>query len=81
MMILPYATGFILGVGITLGISFLYFQYKIIPYQRSINGLINLTKENFNKQSMIVRKQEVLIEEMKRYIDNKEDFKNSLGKN
>ena len=80
-MLLPYATGFILGSGITLGISFLYFQYKVIPYQRSITGLLKLTKENFNNQSKIVRKQDVLIEEMKRYIDNKEDFKNSLGDN
>ena len=30
-MLLPYATGFILGAGIVLGISFLYFQYKIFP--------------------------------------------------
>jgi len=80
-MILPYATAFILGAGIALGISFLYFQYKIIPYQRSITSLLKLTKENFNNQSLIVRKQEILIEEMKRYIDNKEDFKNSLGDN
>ena len=80
-MILPYATGFILGAGIALGISFLYFQYKIIPYQRSINDLLKLTKENFKNQSLIVRKQEVLIEEMKCYIDNKEDFKDRLGDN
>jgi len=57
------------------------FKYKIIPYQRSITSLLKLTKENFSNQSLIVRKQEVLIEEMKRYIDNKEDFKNSLGDN
>ena len=80
-MLKPYATGFILGTGITLGISFLYFQYKIIPYQRSITSLLKLTKENFNNQSKIVRKQEVLIDEMKRYIENKEDFKDSLGSN
>jgi len=80
-MLLPYATGFILGSGITLGICFLYFQYKIIPYQRDINELLKLTKENFNNQSKIVKKQEILIEEMKRYIDNKEDFKNRLGDN
>jgi len=80
-MLLPYATGFILGTGIAFGISFLYFQYKIIPYQRSITGLLKLTKENFNNQSKIVRKQEVLIDEMKRYIENKEDFKDSLGQN
>jgi len=80
-MLLPYATAFILGAGIALGISFLYFQYKIIPYQRSINDLLKLTKENFNNQSLIVRKQEVLIEEMKRYFDNKEDFKNRLSSN
>lgn len=77
----PYATGFILGAGITLGISFLYFQYKIIPYQRSITSLLKFTKENFNNQSMIVRKQEVLIEEMKRYIENKEGFKDRLPDN
>jgi len=80
-MLLPYATGFFLGAAIALAISFLYFQYKIIPYQRSITSLLKLTKENFNNQSLIVRKQEVLIDEMKRYIDNKEDFKNSLGDN
>ena len=80
-MLLPYATGFFLGVGMTLGISFLYFTHKIIPYQRSITSLLKLTKENFNNQSKIVRKQEELIEEMKRYIDNREDIKNSLGKN
>ena len=80
-MILPYVTGFILGAGIALGISFLYFQYKIIPYQRSIAGLLKLTKENFNNQGKIVRKQEVLIDEMKRYIENKEGFKDSLGQN
>jgi len=80
-MLLPYATGFILGAGIALGISFLYFQYKIIPYQKDINDLLKLTKENFNNQSLIVRKQEILIEEMKRYIDNKEDFKDRLGDN
>jgi len=80
-MLLPYATGFFLGAGFTLAISFLYFQYKIIPYQRDINELLKLTKENFNNQSKIVRKQDVLIEEMKRYIDNKEDFKDRLGDN
>jgi len=30
---------------------------------------------------MIVRKQEILIDGKKRYIENKEDFKNSLGDN
>jgi len=80
-MLLPYATGFFFGAGITIGISFLYFQYKITPYQKSISSLLKLTKENFQNQSLIVRKQEVLIKEMKRYIENKEDFKNSLGDN
>jgi len=80
-MLLPYATAFILGAGIALGISFLYFQYKIIPYQRDINDLLKLTKENFNNQGKIVKKQEILIDEMKRYIENKEDIKNSLGQN
>jgi len=36
---------------------------------------------SLHQQSKIIRKQEVLIEEMKRYIDNKEDIKNSLGDN
>ncbi len=78
---IPYATAFILGAGITLAISFLYFQYKIIPYQRDINELLKITKENFNNQSKIVRKKDILIEEMKRYIDNKESFKDGLGMN
>ena len=80
-MLLPYAIGFILGAGITLGISFLYFQYRVIPNQRSITSLLKLTKENFKNQSKIVRKQEVLIDEMKRYIENKEDIKDSLPDN
>lgn len=80
-MFLPYATAFILGAGIALEISFHYFTHKSVPYKRPNTSLLKLTSENFNNQSKIVRKQEVLIEEMKRYIDNKEDFKNSLGQN
>ena len=79
-MLLPYATGFVLGSGITLALSYLYFKYKIfVPYKMTTTELINLSEGNKKEQSKIIRKQEVLIDEMKRYIDNKEDFKNSLG--
>jgi len=79
---IPYATGFILGAGITLALSYLYFKYRIFePYKRTATELINLSEGNKKEQSKIIRKQEVLIEEMKRYIENKEDFKDGLGMN
>jgi len=79
---IPYATAFILVASVALALSYLYFSYKIFePYKRTAKELINLSEGNKEDQSKIIRKQEVLIEEMKRYIDNKEDFKNSLGDN
>ena len=79
-MLLLYATGFILGSGITLTLTYRYFKYKIFePYKRTAKELIILSEGNKEEQSKIIRKQEVLIEEMKRYIDNKEDFKNRLS--
>ena len=81
-MMIPYATGFLLGASVTLAISYLYFKYKIFePYKRTTTELINLSERNKEEQSKIIRKQEVLIEEMKRYIDNKESFKDGLGMN
>ena len=47
---------------------------------RTVTEVINLKQDNIKDQSKIMRKQDAIIEEMKRYIDNKEDFKNSLVK-
>lgn len=81
-MLIPYTTGFILGSGITMALYYLYFKYKIYnPYKRTSTEVINLKEGNMEEQRKIIRKQEVLIEEMKKYISNKEDIKNSLGKN
>jgi len=76
----PIATGFLLGSRITLALSYLYFKYKIfVPYKMTTTELINLSEGNKEEQSKIIRKQEVLIEEMKRYIDNKEDLRIAWG--
>ncbi len=81
-MLLPYATGFFLGSGLTPALSYLYFKYKIFePYKMTTTELINLSEGNKEEQSKIIGKQEVLIEEMMRYIDNKESFKDGLGMN
>lgn len=81
-MLIPYATGFILGSGITLVLYYLYFKYKIYePYKRTSTEVINLKDGIMEEQQKVIRKQEVLIEEMKKYIANKEEVKNSLGKN
>ena len=83
-MLLPLAisTGFILGSGITLALSYLYFKYKIFePYSMAIMETISLSEANMEEQSKIIKKQEAIIEEMQRYIDNKKDIVNSLGQN
>jgi len=81
-MLLPYATAFILGSGITLALSYLYFKYKIFePYKTAVTETITLSEGNFKEQGKIIKKQDKVIEEMERYIDNREDIKNSLGKN
>ena len=83
-MLLPLAisTGFILGSGITLALSYLYFKYKIFqPYNSAVTETITLNEGNMEEQSKIIKKQNTLIEEMKRYIDNRKDIVNSLGQN
>ncbi len=83
-MLLPLAisSGFILGSGITLTLSYLYFKYKIFePYNTAIMETISLNEANMEEQSKIIKKQEAIIEEMKRYIDNRKDIINSLGQN
>jgi len=42
---------------------------------------ITLSDGNFEEQGKIIKKQDKVIEETQRYIDNKEDFKDRLGDN
>ena len=59
-MLIPYATGFLLGSGMTLAISFLYFKYKIYePYKKTTTEVINLKEGNMEEQRKVIRKQEV----------------------
>ncbi len=81
-MLLLLSTGFILGSGITLALSYLYFKYKIFePYNTAVTETITLNEGNMEEQSKIIKKQDTLIEEMQRYIDNRKDIVNSLGQN
>ena len=83
-MLLPLAisTGFILGSGITLTLSYLYFKYKIFePYNTAIMETISLSEANMEEQSKIIKKQDRIIKEMQRHIDNRKDIVNSLGQN
>ncbi len=47
----------------------------------AIMETISLSEANMEAQSKIIKKQEAIIEEMQRYIDNKKDIVNSLGQN
>ncbi len=81
-MLLLLSTGFILGSGITLALSYLYFKYKIFePYKTAVTETITLSEGNFEEQGKIIKKQDAIIEEMQRYIDNRKDIIDSLGDN
>jgi len=81
-MLLLLSTGFILGSGITLALSYLYFKYKIFePYKTAVTETITLSEGNFEEQGKIINKQDKVIEEMQRYIDNRKDIIDSLGDN
>jgi len=57
-------------------------KYKIFePYNTAVTETITLNEGNMEGQSKIIKKQEAIIEEMKRYIDNRKDIVNSLGQN
>jgi len=53
---IPYVTGILLGSGITVVLSYLYFKYKIFePYKRTTTELINLSEGNKEEQSKIIK--------------------------
>jgi len=44
-------------------------------------GIIAFITSDLEEQSKLIKKQDAIIEEMQRYIDNREDIKNRLGDN
>jgi len=81
-MLVPFATGILLGAMIMLAISYYYFKYKIYdPYRKSVKGYVDITQGNIKKRDSIIRKQDKLIDEMQKYVDKKEDLRNRLSDN
>ncbi len=71
-----------MGSAVTLALSWFYFKYRIFkPYEKAVTQAIDQSQKNLKEQGKLIKKQDAIIGKLQQRLDEREDFKNSLGMN